>query len=69
MMLPAEFDLKCNLLAARTRPKPPGGDFGMEGVLTYTEHRGHDIAMTQSFDDVDTADYDAVYVAGGRGPE
>jgi protease I len=43
-------------------------DFG-PGILSYTEHRGHNIEMTQDFDAVDTADYDAVYIAGGRGPE
>jgi len=42
-------------------------DFGP--VMTWTEVPGHDVEITRSFDEVDTADYDAVYVAGGRGPE
>jgi protease I len=42
-------------------------DFGP--VMTWTETPGHDIEISASFDDVDTADYDAVYIAGGRGPE
>jgi protease I len=62
-------DIVCPDTAKGYRLKTSVHDFGMEGVLTYTEHRGHDIVITRSFDTVDTADYDAVYVAGGRGPE
>ncbi len=43
-------------------------DFG-PGVRTWIEHTGHAIEVTQDFDGVDTADYDSVYIAGGRGPE
>lgn len=43
-------------------------DFG-PGVMTWTEHKGHAIEMSQDFDAVDTANYDALYIAGGRGPE
>ncbi|NQW00715.1 MAG: DJ-1/PfpI family protein [Rhodospirillales bacterium] len=43
-------------------------DFG-PGLLTWSEHPGHGVEMTQDFDTINTADYDAVYVAGGRGPE
>ncbi len=43
-------------------------DFG-PGVMTWTEHKGHAIEVTQDFDSITTDDYDAVYVAGGRGPE
>jgi protease I len=64
-----QVDIVCPATAQGYRLKTSVHDFGMEGVLTYTEHRGHDIAMTRSFDAVDTADYDAVYIAGGRGPE
>lgn len=42
-------------------------DFGP--VKTWTETVGHSIEITVDFDKVDTANYDAVYVAGGRGPE
>jgi len=42
-------------------------DFGP--VMTWTETPGHDIEISATFADVDTADYDAVYIAGGRGPE
>lgn len=42
-------------------------DFGP--VMTWTETVGHDIEISATFADVNTADYDAVYIAGGRGPE
>ncbi|MBV8563863.1 MAG: DJ-1/PfpI family protein [Methylobacteriaceae bacterium] len=40
-----------------------------EGDQTYTEKLGHLYTINKSFADVVPADYDAVYVAGGRGPE
>jgi protease I len=40
-----------------------------EGGLTYTEKPGHLQTLNATFADVDPAKYDAVYVAGGRGPE
>lgn len=40
-----------------------------EGDQTYTEKPGHLFELNKTFDEVDTGDYDAVYVAGGRGPE
>ncbi len=40
-----------------------------EGDQTYTEKLGHFYTLNQSFADVRAAEYDAVYVAGGRGPE
>lgn len=40
-----------------------------EGHQTYTEKVGHMHHVTKTFSRVDPADYDAVYVAGGRGPE
>ena len=43
-------------------------DFGPD-LMTWSEHRGHNVEITKDFDAVATADYDAVYVAGGRGPE
>ena len=43
-------------------------DFGPD-LMTWSEHRGHNVEITKDFDAVDTAAYDAVYVAGGRGPE
>jgi protease I len=40
-----------------------------EGDQTYTEKLGHLYTLNASFKDAKAADYDAVYVAGGRGPE
>ena len=40
-----------------------------EGDKTYTEKPGHNYILSKSFSAVKPADYDAVYVAGGRGPE
>ena len=40
-----------------------------EGHQTYTEKLGHYYTLNKTFSDADPADYDAVYVAGGRGPE
>ncbi len=40
-----------------------------EGHQTYTEKLGHNYILNKTFADVDPAEYDAVYAAGGRGPE
>jgi len=40
-----------------------------EGGQTYTEKPGHNYTLNKTFKDARAADYDAVYVAGGRGPE
>ena len=40
-----------------------------EGDQTYTEKPGHLFQLNKSFAEVATDAYDAVYVAGGRGPE
>jgi protease I len=40
-----------------------------EGDQTYTEKRGHDFALTATFDDVKPENYDALVIAGGRAPE
>ncbi|GKX32707.1 MAG: protease [Rhizobiaceae bacterium MnEN-MB40S] len=39
------------------------------GIMTWTEHKGHAIEVTQDFDATTTERYDSVYIAGGRGPE
>jgi len=61
-------DLICPETKAGYRLTTSVHDFG-PGVLTWSEHPGHKVEITQDFDTIDTADYDAVYVAGGRGPE
>ena len=40
-----------------------------EGQQTYTEKLGHDYYVNKTFADVNVEEYDAVYCAGGRGPE
>lgn len=40
-----------------------------EGDQTYTEKPGHLQRLSATWSEVDAARYDAVYVAGGRGPE
>ncbi len=40
-----------------------------EGDQTYTEKPGHLFQLNKTFAEVATDAYDAVYVAGGRGPE
>ncbi|MEI9900724.1 MAG: DJ-1/PfpI family protein [Hyphomicrobium sp.] len=40
-----------------------------EGDQTYTEKLGHNFTIKKSFSAVKPAEYDAVYIAGGRGPE
>jgi protease I len=40
-----------------------------EGHQTYTEKLGHNFALNKSFAEVALDQYDAVYCAGGRGPE
>ena len=40
-----------------------------EGDQTYTEKRGHNFALTASFDEIKAEEYDALYIPGGRAPE
>jgi protease I len=40
-----------------------------EGDLTYTEKPGHNYVLNKTFSEVRPEEYDAVYCAGGRGPE
>ncbi len=40
-----------------------------EGDQTYTEKAGHNFTLNKTFAEVNPAEYDAVYCAGGRGPE
>jgi len=61
-------DIICPETKAGDRVTTSVHDFG-PGVMTWTEHKGHAIEVTQDFDSTETDGYDAVYVAGGRGPE
>lgn len=40
-----------------------------EGAQTYTEKKGHNFALTADFDSVNTADYEGLFITGGRAPE
>lgn len=40
-----------------------------EGDQTYTEKLGHFHPINKTFSEINPADYDAIYCAGGRGPE
>lgn len=40
-----------------------------EGEQTYSEKRGHNFVLNADFDDVQGAQYDALVIPGGRGPE
>ena len=40
-----------------------------EGDQTYSEKRGHNFALTGTFDEVKAEDYDALVIPGGRAPE
>jgi len=40
-----------------------------EGDQTYTEKRGHNFSLNANFSDVNPAEYDALYIPGGRAPE
>jgi protease I len=39
------------------------------GYQTYAELRGHNFAINASFDNINPADYDGLYICGGRAPE
>lgn len=39
------------------------------GDQTYMEDRGHDFELNATLADIDLADYDALYLPGGRAPE
>ncbi|MEF2846134.1 MAG: DJ-1/PfpI family protein [Eggerthellaceae bacterium] len=39
------------------------------GEQTYTELRGHNFALTATFDEVQTEDYEGLFIVGGRAPE
>lgn len=40
-----------------------------EGDQTYTEKRGHDFALNETFAEINPKDFDALVVPGGRAPE
>lgn len=40
-----------------------------EGDQTYTEKPGHNFVLNYTFDDLNVAEYDGLFIAGGRAPE
>lgn len=40
-----------------------------ENEDTYSEKRGHNFTLNETFDDIDVTDYDALILPGGRAPE
>ncbi len=62
-----QVDVVCPDKKAGERIKTSLHDF--EGDQTYTEKPGHLFTLNKSFADVDARRYNAVYCAGGRGPE
>lgn len=40
-----------------------------EGDQTYSEKPGHNFTLNATFDEVDTSEYDALLIPGGRAPE
>jgi protease I len=66
-MVGHEVDAVCPEKAAGDSVKTAIHDF--RGDQTYLETRGHDFAVTETFDEVDPADYDGLVVPGGRAPE
>ena len=61
-------DIICPETVSGTRVTTSVHDFG-PGIMTWSEHIGHAIEVTVDFDKCSTDGYDAVYIAGGRGPE
>jgi len=53
----------------KTREFIPTSIHDFEGDQTYTEKKGHNFALTATFDEVKAEDYDALYIPGGRAPE
>jgi len=60
-------DSVCPSKSAGETVKTAVHDF--EGDLTYSEKRGHNFAVTATFDEVDPERYDALVIPGGRSPE
>ena len=62
-----EVDVVCPDKKAGDIIKTAIHDF--EGEQTYTEKRGHNFALTADFDKINTADYNGLFITGGRSPE
>jgi len=67
LMVGHQVDTVCPDKKAGDTVKTAIHDF--EGDQTYTEKPGHNFAINADFDAIDTADYDALVIPGGRAPE
>ncbi len=67
LMLGHTVDVVCPNKVAGDTIKTAIHDF--EGDQTYTEKPGHNFALNATFDDVNSNDYDALLIPGGRAPE
>eukprot|EP01027_Heterolobosea_sp_BB2_P010556 GEZU01015482.1.p2 GENE.GEZU01015482.1~~GEZU01015482.1.p2 ORF type:complete len:195 (+),score=68.49 GEZU01015482.1:469-1053(+) len=67
LMVGYKVDTVCPGKKAGDKVKTAVHDF--EGDQTYTEKPGHNFVINANFDDVKVADYDGLYVPGGRAPE
>lgn len=74
-MVPYQAMLSVGLQVDTVAPDRKKGDtiptavHDFVGDQTYKETPGHRFMITIDFDQVDLADYDGLYVAGGRAPE
>jgi protease I len=67
LMVGHQVDTVCPGKRPRETVRTAVHDF--EGDQTYSEKRGHNFVVTADFDDVDTDQYDALLIPGGRSPE
>lgn len=67
VMVGHDVDVVCPGKKAGDVVKTAIHDF--EGDQTYTEKPGHNFALNADFDLVNTANYDALVIPGGRAPE
>jgi len=74
-MVPFQAMLSVGLQVDSVAPERKKGDtvptavHDFVGDQTYKELGGHRFAITADFDQVNPADYDGLYIAGGRAPE
>lgn len=66
-MLGHQVDAVCPGKKAGEKVRTAIHDF--EGDQTYSEKRGHDFTLNQTFAKVDASTYDALVIPGGRAPE
>lgn len=62
-----EVDVVCSGKSSGDQIKTAIHDF--EGDQTYSEKPGHNFTLNASFDEINVASYDGLYIPGGRAPE